>query len=538
MKRSKAYRLQTAMTAAYKSTISYKRKFLSMKTITLRIIILSMLILGASCKKDLLNQDNPNTLMVEQFWKTESDAQKGVNAIYHMFYQTGGWNRWIYFRLDLTSDEGFSNSPWTELADWTRFQYVNYNFWEGNVNTYRDFYKAIYRCNQVLHYVPDIPIADAKKKAQLLAQAKFLRAHYYYYAAVLWENFPIVTELQTPVDMPAQSSVEQIWALVEKDLTEASADLPEQWTGDELGRATKGAAQALLGKALMQQHKWSEAKTAFDYLVTGAGKNYYALVDYKDNFRAEKENNKESVFEIQFSDANKTAEGDGPNSNMGSTRSQFFAPRSIGWSDGQARTWMIAEFKKEKTVGGEIDPRLRYTLFYPGLEADFGDKTYGRSWQWGADEAWFKKYSRDYNRTNEDYFNQINNRVIRYADVLLMYAEALNELGQTTTAYQYVNQVRQRSNMAAMEVAYPEIGVDKDLFRNRLKMERVLELCGESVRWADLKRWGDLDTQTGVNQVALRDPDFKNFVVGKHIRLPLPQVEVENNTNLKQNPNY
>lgn len=509
-----------------------------MKKIISKIIFLIMLFTVVSCKKALLNQDNPNTLTVDQFWKTETDAQKGVNAIYAMFYQTGLWNRWIYFRLDLTSDEGFSNSPWTELGDWTRFQYINYNFWEGNVNSYRDTYKAIFRCNQVLTYVPDIPFTDAKKKAQLIAQAKFLRAFHYYYAAVLWENFPLVTKLQNPTDQPAPSTVDQVWAQVVTDLTEASADLPEQWNAEDLGRPTKGAAQALLGKSYMQQHKWSEAKAAFDYLVTGSGKGYYALVDYKDNFRADKENNKESVLEIQFSDANKTAEGDSPNSNMGSNRNQFFAPRSIGWSDGQARTWMIAEFKKEKTTDGKIDPRLRYTLFYPGLEADFGDKTYGRSWEWGADEAWFKKYSRDYYRNNEDYFNQVNNRIIRYSDVLLLYAEALNELGQTADAYQYVNLVRQRASMTTMQLAYPAIGTNKELFKDRLKMERMLELCGESVRWADLKRWGDLDTQAAVDKVTLRDPDFKNFIVGKTIRLPLPQVEVENNTNLKQNPNY
>ena len=141
-------------------------------------------------------------------------------------------------------------------------------------------------------------------------------------------------------------------------------------------------------------------------------------------------------------------------------------------------------------------------------------------------------------RNNEDYFNQVNNRVIRFADVLLMYAEALNELGQTADAYQYVNRVRTRANMAGLATAYPAIGNNKDLFRERLKVERSLELCGESVRWADLKRWGDLDNKANVDKVALRDPDFKNFVVGKHIRLPLPQVEVDNNTNLSQNPNY
>src|SRR5690606_2879403 len=119
-----------------------------------------------------------------------------------------------------------------------------------------------------------------------------------------------------------------------------------------------------------------------------------------------------------------------------------------------------------------------------------------------------------------------------------LYAEALNELGLTADAYAYVNRVRSRANMAPLETAYPEIGNDQDLFRERLKIERVLELCGESVRWADLKRWGDLESEAAVDEVALRDPDFNNFEVGKHIRLPIPQSEVENNINLEQNPKY
>lgn len=492
-----------------------------------------------SCSKELLNQDNPNTLTQDQFWKSETDALKGIDAIYAMFYKPGLWARWIYFRLDLTSDEGFSKSPWIELGDWTRFQYVNYNFWEGNVITWRDTYKAIYRCNQVLANVPSIQFTDAAKKDQILAQAKFLRGLFYYYAAILWENVPIVLEPSKPDDLPKQNTLAEVWAQVEKDLTEASQVLPAQWDDANVGRPTKGAAMALLGKTYMQKREWQKAKDAFDWLVTGSGKSNYELVpNFKDNFTHTNENNKESVFEIQFSDANKGGDADDPNSNMGSNRSQFFAPRGIGWSDGQARNWMIAEFKKEKTTDGKIDPRLQHTLFYKDIQTDFGEKIYGKNWEWDADEAWFRKYQRDYFRTNEDYFSQVNFRLIRFADVLLMYAEALNELGQTATAYTYVDMVRARAKLGPLATAYPTIGTDKDKFRDRLKIERGLELCGESVRWADLKRWGDLETQQRVDIVSQRDPDFKNFVVGKHIRLPLPQVEVLNNPNLKQNPGY
>lgn len=492
-----------------------------------------------SCNDELLDVENPNTLTVDQFWKTESDAQQGINAAYAMFYKPGLWARWIYFRLDLTSDEGFSKSPWVELADWTRFQYVNYNFWQGNNWTWRDTYKAIFRCNQVLANVPDIEFSDPVKKERILAQARFLRALHYYYAALLWENVPLVLEPSEPDDLPMQNTLAEVWAQVEKDLTEAGQVLPVEWDAPNVGRPTKGAVNAFLARMYMQQRNWPEAKTVLDYFFTGEGAGKYALVaDFQDNFGHTNENNSESVFEIQFSDANKGGDADGPNQNMGTNRPQFFAPRSIGWSDGQVRFWVVDEFKKERTITDELDPRLQYTLFYPTQEADFDVKIYGRSWQWNADEAWFKKYSRDYYRDNEDYFVQNNFRMVRYADILLMYAEVLNELDKTGDAVQYVDMVRARANMAPLADGHPAVILSKDAFRDRLKIERVLELCGESVRWADLKRWGDLDTPEAVSQVAQRDPDFNNFEVGKHIRLPLPQVEVLNNPNLDQNDDY
>ncbi|TPG31606.1 RagB/SusD family nutrient uptake outer membrane protein [Flavobacterium pectinovorum] len=508
-----------------------------MKKIILITVVFVSLMFTASCD-DQLELSNPNALTTDQYWKTESDAQAGVNSIYAMFYKDGLWARWIYFRLDLTSDEGFSNSPWTELADWTRFNYINYNFWEGNVVTWRDTYKAIFRCNQVLANVPNISFQNEENKKQILAQAKFLRALHYYYAAVLWENIPVVLTPSLPNDLPEQKNVTEVWAQIEKDLNEAYADLPSTWASDQTGRPDKGAAKAFLAKVYMQQHKWADAKTALEYLISGPGAKYSLVSNYKDNFTDVNENNSESVFEIQFGDQRKGGTDESQSAAVSSNRAQFFAPRSIGWSDGQARFWLVNAFKQEKDKNNGIDIRLKHTLFYPGLLADFGDKVYGKDWQWGADEAWFRKGARDYYRSNEDYYNQVNYRLIRYADILLRYAEVLNETGNTAGAYQYVDQVRARVNMNTLAAAHPEIGNDHDKFLERLKTERVLELAGESVRWEDLKRWGDLDSQSSVDKISLRDPDFKNFKVGKNQRLPIPQVEVANNPNLKQHPEY
>lgn len=508
-----------------------------MKKIFLITVVFLNLLSLSSCD-DELKLDNPNTLTTTQYWATESDAQAGVNSIYAMFYKDGLWARWIYFRLDLTSDEGFSQSPWTELADWTRFNYINYNFWEGNSVTWRDTYKAIFRCNQVLANVPKIEFKNEDDKKKILAEAKFLRALHYYYAAILWENIPVVLEPSTPNDRPEQKNITEVWAQIEKDLNDAYTDLPNQWAGDQTGRPDKGAAKGMLAKVYMQQRKWTEAKTALEYLITGAGAKYSLAANYRDNFTDVNENNSESVFEIQFGDQRKGGTDEGPSASVSSNRAQFFAPRSIGWSDGQARFWLVDAFKKEKNKDGGLDIRLKYTLFYPALLADFGDKTYNKTWQWGTDEAWFRKGSRDYYRDNEDYYCQVNYRLIRYADILLRYAEVLNETGNTASAYQYVDRVRARVNIGTLAVAHPEIGNDKTKFLEQLKMERVLELAGESVRWEDLKRWGDLDTQAAVDKISLRDPDFKNFKVGKNQRLPIPQVEDDNNPNLSQHPEY
>ncbi|KOS05825.1 hypothetical protein AM493_07075 [Flavobacterium akiainvivens] len=509
-----------------------------MKKILLYSTLMVSLFALNSCNEEELDLKNPNTLTVDQFWKTPEDAQKGVNSIYAMFYKDGLWARWMYFRLDLTSDEGFSKSPWTDLADWTRFIYVDYKFWEGNVVTFRDSYKAIFRCNQVLAYVPDIAFEDENQKQQILAEAKFLRALHYFYAAELWENIPLVLTPLQPNDTPEQNTKEEVFAQIETDLNEAFNALPASWDEFNTGRPDKGAAKAMLAKLYMQQRRWADAKTAMDYLITGPGATYSLTANYEDNFTHNTENNSESVFEIQFGDQRLGGTGEDANAAVSTNRPQFFAPRGIGWSDGQARFWVVGLFKEEATLSGGIDERLRHTLFYPDQGADFGETTYGRNWEWDADEAFFRKGHRDYYRNNEDYYCQVNYRLIRYADILLMYAEALNQLGQTAEAYQYVDMVRARANMAPLATAHPEIGNNQALFLARLKNERVLELCGESVRWLDLKRWGDLESQAGVDVIKTRDADFNNFVVGKNIRLPLPQQEVDNNPNMTQNPGY
>ena len=174
--------------------------------------------------------------------------------------------RWLSFRYDLTSDEGWSSSPWIELGDWTRFLYNNYNFYEGNNIHWEHFYVGIFRCNQVLSHVPNIEM-DETTKNQVLAQASFLRAMWYFQVNLLWDKGTMPLEPKDANYIPEDASEQEIWDQVEKDLLFAMDYLPESWDAANLGRATKGAAKALLGKAYMQQHKYDKAKEQLQWLI-------------------------------------------------------------------------------------------------------------------------------------------------------------------------------------------------------------------------------------------------------------------------------
>lgn len=500
--------------------------------------------------------DNPNTITTATFWKTETDAQYGINAAYNMFYKPGTFSRWIWFRLDLTSDEGFSQSPWAELKEWTDFRYNNYNFWEGNSWTYRDFYEAIFRANQVLHHVPEIEFANETDKNRILGQAYFIRGFYYYYLAVLWggdnNSLAIILEPSTPDMQPEGHTGTEVYEQAINDLTEAEKLLPDTWDDANKGRATKGAALAYRAKVNMQLHRWDEARTDLAWFVEGAGSSLYDLVpNYADNFRRDTENNVESIFEIQYSDVNKAPAGDGDfdvNPNLGLNRGQFFAPPGIGWTDGEIRPWIVNEFKKEKDINDGYDIRLKYTAFYENQHNDFPDnaRIYGETSNaetWSRDNwrgrVFYRKYSSEHYRDFDDYHNPTNVRLIRYADILLMYAEAIVQSGGSLSdAVAHVDKVRARVDLPALSVNHPTAVSNNEAFLKRLQMERALELATEGHRWPDIVRWGLVNNQAGIDELKSRDPDFNNFVIGRHSRLPIPSNEVENNPNIEQNPNY
>ncbi|NIJ52130.1 RagB/SusD family nutrient uptake outer membrane protein [Dyadobacter arcticus] len=508
-------------------------------------LLTSMILLVASaCNRDF-DQPNPNSPTIASFWKSDTDAIKGINAVYSTFHRTATlYSRFLFYHGMLRSDEGYGSGGDITLNNIMSFNQTNYN--EGlTAGTWQNLFIGVFRANQVIAYVPTIDMNEALKN-RIIGEAKFLRGLFYFNLTLYFGRPPLILEPSEPTDRPSSASNAEAWAQVEKDLSEAAAALPLSYTGDDLGRATRGAAMGLLGKAYLQQNKNQEAITALAFFITGEGKGLYTLTaNYQDNFKAATENNSESVYEVQFRfNPNESTDDDVDETrinNTGTSIAQFYAPRGVGFSDGGARRWLIGEFKKENTAAGTRDPRLAATLLFDSTDVRGPQSSlvYGQTFasRYGTNTGessavWFRKQLNDNEagRTEEGFRSPNNLRLIRYADILLMYAEALNGIGQTSHAYPFVDMVRVRAGLRPINQA---AGWNQAQFLGQIKHERITELTGEGWRFADLQRWGDLGPELSV-----RDPEFTNFVKGRNEYYPIPQSDIDLNPNLTQNPGY
>ncbi len=512
---------------------------------TLFAMLLSGSLLMSSCvKEDDLFQSDPNVDTTSSFWQNEEDALLGLNSVYGSLLTDGTYMRSTPLLLDLKGDDSRSNSPWISVYNVGKF---NSSIADPAIYgwAYETYYQGIYRANQVLENISEIDFENQEFKERLVGQAHFLRALYLFHAVNLFGNVPVPTSTEVYHE---QKTPAEAWAQVISDFEIAAELLPLDYDdvagpdAGQKGRATRGAALAYLGKTHLFLHDYDQAKNYFEQVIN---LGIYSLVpDYRDNFTLENENNSESIFEVQFSREAGGVDlgwGGAPVTGWGKTsaRAITYGPRGFGWTDVQPTFTLLEEFLEEQTVDGEQDPRLDATIAWNNPEGftlyghDFA--TYYAANPADLNDIFVNKYQNSGgDRLDEfDWRSGINERIYRYADLLLMYAEVLNELGQTDLAYDYVQKVRDRVNLPDLRTIKPNM-TQEEMF-TAIAHERFLELALEGHRFDDIRRWGWLETR--LPWLIERDPEFVTYTPGREL-FPIPQVEVDNNPGTEQNPGY
>jgi hypothetical protein len=523
----------------------------------------SLILFG--CKKQLNDYSvNPTQLSVASFYKTPQDANLAVLGIYGYITTPRSFGLEGSRAALLRGDEMSTGSDYGKLGQHTvdGTYYTNQEPWQF-------LYAALYAANDVLEKVPAINFADARQKNAYLGEAHCLRAFCHFALLMSYRNIKLYTATpKTAADyLKPQSPPAVVWDSVIADLQTAKSLLPSKgyWTGNNLGRVTAGSAAALLGKAFLyragietQNQYYASAAAEFNDIINGKYGVYRLVNNYGDNFDAVNSNNDESLFELQFK-----ADLVNTNFNPGTAASGvWFDGRGIapcgafnGANEAIVHDWVLNAFKQSTDVNGNIDPRVFSTLIFndQAVQKRSGQGVTGFAGQ-SQPAALITKYAPNYTATNKkgiDFSltqtqfnastraNSVNYRYLRYADVLLMYAEAVIQGGTTPaggmTPLAVINQVRQRTS-----VNMPLLTGTPDM--NTIEQERILEFSNEGHRFYDLLRWGKLAARFAFLEST--DPNFKKyspyipFKKGKDEWMPIPSTELQSNKYMINNPGW
>lgn len=511
-------------------------------------LLIACFLVSTGCDKKL-NLVNPNALTSGEYWKTKEQAYAASTSIYNALTVDGSYMRSFPGLTDSRGDDFTGDSPWLDLVLTGQFIIPTTSdpvFW-----IWREFYLVVNRANQVIANVAkyDPAVLSSGEKDRIIGQAYFLRGLAYYNLATSFKIVPVITEpIANPDDYFAATATEEVvWNQIYADLQKAETQLPISYdnvTGldkGQKGRATKGAATGLLAKSYLYRKDYVKAGAELEKFLTGELKNVYSLMpDYRDNFKDKNENNAESLFEVQFTEGTGTDinwAGD-PSGSWKQVQaiSVTYGMEGAAFSDYLPTRWIYNEYKKEKTVDGKSDPRLLVTIasYEP---ADNSTLAYGKPWFNPQTSIYPRKYTNDGVGNGKPFEGAaesgINYRVLRYSDILLMYAEVLNETGKTAQAYPYIQQVRSRANLPDLAVTKP--GMTQTQMRDQLGHERALEFAIEGQRINDIIRWGWLYDAAKLAELKSHDPDFNTWTPGNEY-LPVPQRELDLNKNLKPNP--
>lgn len=504
------------------------------------LFILSILVL-ASCSEDYLERGSLTQLSENNFWQNEKDALLGINGIYDALQDRVLYGGNLNNIAGIPQHDGFADNSFNNY----KFEGPG-NFVEGRADPafgyfssfWNSLYRGIARANIAIENINNIPEANIapQSKAALIGQARFLRALFYFQLAVHFEDAPLITEFQTLEEAyVGKNSYEELRAFIISELKLAAEALPVSYPAEQFGYATKGAALSLLARFELYNKNYGEVIRLTSEIMT---LGYQLHSDYAQLFTEAGEQSKEIIFSVRFFQ-DQSANGETfsatflgiPRVNMQPMPNLIDSYLCI---DGLPITQ--SPLYKPTARKDNRDPRLTASVYFQGdiflvhLNRAFAGNTATRFGQ--------KKYIRNNVSATgigpdqpggQDFY------VIRYADVLLMRAEALAESGQLTEVYTLLDQLRTRAKMPTV-TKVNGTALTKEKLIDLVRLERRVELAFEGLRFFDVKRWGE---------VSKAYDRIKNDKIGPYAAVyrgrqsevfAIPQSEIDANPNLIQNP--
>ncbi|SEG14210.1 RagB/SusD family nutrient uptake outer membrane protein [Parabacteroides chinchillae] len=527
------------------------------------ISIIASIFLLSSCS-DFLDRNSLVGLSEGGFWKSEEDAIMGVNSLYNANREFTN-SIVIYGMMDDFTD--ISYQSWATGLTTGNFP-TNAVFYE---TSWGIFYKGIYRANTAIKQIPGIEMSEAVKN-RTMGEAKFFRGYFYF---KLWDYFGGVPIYDYPMnadeaDKP-RNTEQEVYDFIVQDMTDAISLLPESYGQSDKGRATKWAALAMRGKAHLWAKQYDKAAADFKELMEKSDRKL--VDDFHSLFRVAGNNNSEVIFDVQYvaeakqgiaTDRNYGNSG-GATSGSQRTRPTPALVNAFEMVDGTS-----FDFKNYKNAKGTTfdpnnpedwndeasvrklfenrDPRMHQAIIVPWSEFEGKsgtllykfpvDKTdpgaFVPVWANGS-YSWRKFVETGSTYTLQDNMPQ-NFPLIRLADVMLMYAEAQNEaVGADQSVYDAINAVRKRAGIKELPA-----GLSQAQMREKIRHERMVELCGEGQRYSDIRRWKIAkDVVDGVWMTEFTGVKIRQRGFPDHYYLwPIPQKEMDLNPALKQNPGW
>ncbi len=501
-----------------------------MKTILKIIPLLLVLSFSSSCEKEWLELEPYGKKLEANFYNNEEELFDGLMAAYDMLQMKYGppWSSY-YFLANFPSDDskvvGGGPGDRPEYHEIGQFETTPTN--PSIEELWRRGYYGIYRANIIINN-------DGVKSSvvdRYKAEAKFLRAYYYFELIRFFGDVPLILKTLSPDEYSQErTEKDKIYTQLEKDLKEAIPELPlkSSLSNFEMGRATKGAAQSLLGKIYLYQEKFQDAASMLKNVVDLEGDVYKLEENYDDIWKASHENGSESIFEIQYSSVTERGDWDWARANEGNIDVQMSGPRIAADTDTLRGGWgfdMVTQDLIDVYKSEDDSVRLHGTAY----GATFLNKIGVTTWEENEGyTGWFSKkratWANYTTSANPEWNYGTNERIIRLADVKLMYAEALNRGDiDDDEALKQLNDIRERAEISKLS------GISGNELFEAIKKERRMELAMEGHRFFDLVRWGDAAEELGP----------LGFEKGKHEVFPIPQSEIDKSEGkLKQNDNY